>query len=96
MEKDRSKNSSIVACVFISTEPLLSSKKGIYIQPQILKHAAEMDSGVILHISGSIKIASAIQKIDREDLQGHRQHDDRISLLLFFWKIRKIGYKIRK
>jgi hypothetical protein len=31
-------------------------------------------------------------KVDRGDTQTHRQHGDRISLLLFF-QIRKVGYK---
>jgi hypothetical protein len=37
------------------------------------------------------KISSAIQNLIRGDSQRHRQHKDRLSLLSFFFKIRKIG-----
>jgi hypothetical protein len=49
-----------------------------------MKYAAEMGSGAMIPIF--IKINSAIQKLIGEytDTQTHRQHGDRISLLLFF------------
>jgi hypothetical protein len=46
-----------------------------------------MGSGAVILIPDFIKIGSGIQKL----IGGiHRQHGDRISLLLFF-KIRKVG-----
>jgi hypothetical protein len=46
-----------------------------------MKYSVEMGSGAMIYIPSFINIGSEIQK-----LMGwiHRQHDDRISLLLFF------------
>jgi hypothetical protein len=43
-----------------------------------------MGSGAVIYIPSFIKISSGIQKLIRGDTQAHRQHDDSISLLLFF------------
>jgi hypothetical protein len=46
-----------------------------------MKYAVEMGSGAMIYIPSLIKIGSAIQKL----IGGiHRQHSDRINLLLFF------------
>jgi hypothetical protein len=46
-----------------------------------MKYAFEMGSGAMIYIPSFIKTGSAIQKF----IWGtHRQHDDSISLLLFF------------
>jgi hypothetical protein len=44
-----------------------------------MKYAAEMGSGAMIFIPSFIKIGSGIG-----DSQTHRQHGDRINLLLFF------------
>jgi hypothetical protein len=49
-----------------------------------VKYAVEMDSGAKIYIQNFVKIGSAIQKFIGGDTQTHRQHGDRISLLLFF------------
>jgi hypothetical protein len=56
----------------------------------ILKLAAEIVSGVMIYVPCHIKSGSVIQKL-MGDMQTHRQHADRISLLSFFQKIRKVG-----
>jgi hypothetical protein len=50
-----------------------------------VKYAAEMGSGTMIYIPSFIN-----EKISG-DTQTHRQHGDLISLLLFFFKIRKVG-----
>jgi hypothetical protein len=42
-----------------------------------------MGSGAMICIPSFIMIGSAIQKLTMGDTQTHRQHGDRISLLLF-------------
>jgi hypothetical protein len=49
-----------------------------------MKYAVEMGSGAMMQIPSFIKIGSGIQKLIWRDTQTHRQHGDRISLLLFF------------
>jgi hypothetical protein len=44
-----------------------------------MKYAVEMDSGALYHKDGF-----SHSKVDKGDTQIHRQHGDRISLLLFF------------
>jgi hypothetical protein len=53
-----------------------------------MKYTVEMGSGAMIYITSFIKIGSGIQKM----MWGytHRQHGDRISLLLIF-EIRKVG-----
>jgi hypothetical protein len=52
-----------------------------------MKYAGEMGSGAMTHVPSFIKIGSGIRKL----IGGtHRQHGDRIIILLFF-KIRKVG-----
>jgi hypothetical protein len=52
-----------------------------------MKYANEMGSGSMIYIPSFIKIGSGIQKL----IGGiHRQHGDLISLLSFFFKIRKV------
>jgi hypothetical protein len=46
--------------------------------------AVEIDSGAMIYIPSFIKIGSGIRKLFGWDTQTHRQHGDRISLLLFF------------
>jgi hypothetical protein len=45
-----------------------------------MKYGVEMGSGAMIYISSFIKISSGIQKLIGEET--HRQHGDRISLLL--------------
>jgi hypothetical protein len=54
-----------------------------------MKCAVEMSSGVLIYILSFVKIGSGFQKLIRGDTQAHRQHGNRIHLLLFF-KIRKM------
>jgi hypothetical protein len=51
-----------------------------------MKYAVEMDSSAVIYIPIFIKIGSGIQKLIRS-IHRHtdRQHDDLISLLLFFF-----------
>jgi hypothetical protein len=54
-----------------------------------MKYAANTGSGVTIHIPTFIKIGSGIQKLRAgvgDNLQAHRQHGDRISLVSFFSK----------
>jgi hypothetical protein len=60
-----------------------------------MKNAVEMGSGAIIYIPGFIKIGSGIQKLVGRDTQTHRQHDDLISLPLFFQN-KKSTRKIKK
>jgi hypothetical protein len=53
-----------------------------------MKYPGEMSSGAMIYIPNFTKTGSGIQKLIGGDT--HRQHGDRISLLLFF-KIRKVG-----
>jgi hypothetical protein len=53
-----------------------------------MKYAVEMGSGAIIRILIFIKIGSGIPKLT-EEIHRHRQHGDLISLLLFFFIIRK-------
>jgi hypothetical protein len=47
-----------------------------------MKYTFEMGSGAMMYIPSLIKIGSGIQKLILR--QTHRQHGDRISLLLSF------------
>jgi hypothetical protein len=44
-------------------------------------YAAEMGSGAMIYIPSFMKIGSDIQKLTREDIQTHRQEEDRISAI---------------
>jgi hypothetical protein len=60
-----------------------------------MKCAIVMGLDVITYIPSFIKICSAIQKLTGWGVHRHtqtrRQHDDRISLLLFFFQIRNVS-----
>jgi hypothetical protein len=49
-----------------------------------MKYAVEMGSGAAICTPSFIKTGSGIRKLIGGDPQTHRQHDDIISLLLFF------------
>jgi hypothetical protein len=51
-----------------------------------MKYAVEMGSGAMIYISSFIKIGSGIQKLMGWNMQTHRQHEDRISLLLLYFE----------
>jgi hypothetical protein len=52
-----------------------------------MKYAVQMGSGAMIYIPSFIKIGSGIRKLMwGGDSQTHRQHGDRISLLLFLSK----------
>jgi hypothetical protein len=53
-----------------------------------MKYSAEMGPGAMIYIPSFIKISSGIQKLIEGGggVHAHRQHGDRISLLLFFSK----------
>jgi hypothetical protein len=53
-----------------------------------------MDSGAMIHISRFIKTGSGIQKWIR-GIHIHRQHGDRISIILYFQN-KKNRLKIKK
>jgi hypothetical protein len=55
-----------------------------------MKYTVKMSTGAMIDIPSFITIGSGIQKLIG-DTQTHRQHGDRISLLSFFFKIRKVG-----
>jgi hypothetical protein len=48
-----------------------------------MEYAVEMGLGAVIYIPSFVKIGPGIQKL-KEGTQTHRQHGDRISLLLFF------------
>jgi hypothetical protein len=48
-----------------------------------MKYASEVGSDVMIYIPSFIKTGSGIQNLIR-GIQTHSQHDDRISLFLFF------------
>jgi hypothetical protein len=60
-----------------------------------MKYTVEMGSGAMMCTPSFIKIGSGIQKLigGYTGTQTHREHDDFISLFLFF-KIRKVGQKL--
>jgi hypothetical protein len=90
IEEDESKNSSIVACVFVAAVTFLSSRflatlgDYTYIRLDWWEYAADMSLGDMIYIPTFINTGSAFQKL----MVGHtdRQHGDRISLLLFFFQ----------
>jgi hypothetical protein len=47
-----------------------------------MKYAVEMDSGAMMYIPCFIRTRSGIQKLIWEDSQTHRQHGDRVRILL--------------
>jgi hypothetical protein len=49
-----------------------------------MKYAVEIGSGTMIYAPNFIKIGSSIQTLG-DDIQTHRQHSDRISLLSFFF-----------
>jgi hypothetical protein len=50
-----------------------------------MNYAVEMGPGTMIYVPNFIKIGSGIQTLmGGGDSQKHRQHGDRISLLLFF------------
>jgi hypothetical protein len=55
-----------------------------------MKYLNETDSGAMMYIPSFIEFGSGIQKLIREVTQTHRQDGYRISLPLFFFKIRKV------
>jgi hypothetical protein len=56
-----------------------------------MKYADEMGSGAVIYVPSFINIGSGIQKLMGGGI--HRQHGDRISLLLFF-KNKESGLKL--
>jgi hypothetical protein len=65
-----------------------------------VKYAVGMRLGVMMYIPSSVTTGSGIQKLlgggggdTHTDILTHRQQGDLISLLLFFFKIRKAGWK---
>jgi hypothetical protein len=56
-----------------------------------MKYAVQVGSGAMIYILSFMRTGSTIKIILRRyrDTQGHRQHGDRISLLLFFSKIER-------
>jgi hypothetical protein len=54
-----------------------------------VKYAVKIGSRAMIHISSFIKIGSGIEKLLGRVAETHRQHGDRISLLLFL-KIREL------
>jgi hypothetical protein len=48
-----------------------------------MKYAVEMVSGVMIYMPSFIRTGSGIQKYMKGHSRTHRQHGDRISLLLF-------------
>jgi hypothetical protein len=54
-----------------------------------MKYADEMGSGAMTYIPSFIQICSGIQKVTWVGIQ--RQRGYLISLLVFFFKIRKVG-----
>jgi hypothetical protein len=51
-----------------------------------MKYAVEMGTVAMIYIPSFIKIGSGIQKLIEGVSKTFRQHEDRISLLLFFSK----------
>jgi hypothetical protein len=43
-----------------------------------------MGSSAMIFLPTFIKTGSALENLDRGDIQIHKQHGDRVSLLLFF------------
>jgi hypothetical protein len=59
-----------------------------------MKYTVEMGSGAVIYMPSFIKIGSGIQKLTGGVcIQTHRQQGNLISLLLLFFKIRKVCYK---
>jgi hypothetical protein len=82
--------------VFI--EPLPSNDRGMTYRHTdwwegFMKYAFEMGLNATVCIRRFIKTGTGIQKLMRGDIQTHRLHVNRISLLLFF-QISKVGKKI--
>jgi hypothetical protein len=59
-----------------------------------MKYAVDMGSGAVIYIPSFIKTGSGIQTLIGGDTQTHRQHGDRISLLLVFQN-KESGIKIK-
>jgi hypothetical protein len=96
IENDASNNSSIVACVFLATVTFLPSLRlvttgGYWCTHKhrwygSMKSAVEMSSVAMIYISNFITIGSGIQKLSGGRGYTHKQHDDLISLLSFFFQ----------
>jgi hypothetical protein len=61
-----------------------------------MKYAVEMGSGAMIYMSSFIKTGSGIQKFIGRSTQTHSQHGNLISLVLYFFKIRKVGYRFSR
>jgi hypothetical protein len=59
-----------------------------------MKYAVEMGSGAMTYTSSFIKTSSEIQKLMGGDSQTHRQHGNRISLILFFFQNKESRLKM--
>jgi hypothetical protein len=55
-----------------------------------MKYAVEMGSSAMIYIPSVINTGSGVKKLIGR-IHRHRQDVDRISLLILFFKIRKIG-----
>jgi hypothetical protein len=49
-----------------------------------MNYAVQMGSGTMIYVPGFIKIGSTIQNLIGGGSQTHRQHGDRIRVLLFY------------
>jgi hypothetical protein len=54
-----------------------------------MKYVVEMDSRAKTDSPDFGRTGSAIRKLIREDTQTYRQHGDHISLLVFFFQMKK-------
>jgi hypothetical protein len=52
-----------------------------------------MGSGAMTYVPHLIKIDAETQTL-KGDTRTHRQREDRISLLSFFFKVRRVGQKL--
>jgi hypothetical protein len=67
-------------------------EKEIHIETKrFMEAAVEMGSSAVMYILSFIKTLSNIHKLIWGESDTHRQHSDFISLLFFFFKIRKVG-----
>jgi hypothetical protein len=99
-KNDASNKSSIVAYVFVAAEMFLPSR---CLATVVIHRQTHRPMGGIYEVRrwDGLRYRDMHTKfhkdwfrhsnLDRGDTQAHRQHGDRISLLLFFW-IRKVGY----
>jgi hypothetical protein len=94
IQKYASNNPSIVACVLVAAVTYLENRYLATVRDAHTQFDGR-GSGAMTHIPSFIQIDTGIYKLIRgrySDTQMHMHYGDRVSLLYFFFKVRKLSY----